>query len=63
MDNSIDAFEKHFDEMNLQINYLRYKKIMFMDPRDFLYIKYYDRKGDDCIEISKSINVDNFKPQ
>ncbi|CAD8054290.1 unnamed protein product [Paramecium primaurelia] len=63
MDNSIDAFEKHFDEMNLQINYLRYKKIMFMDPRDFLFIKYYDRKGDDCIEISKSINVDNFKPQ
>ncbi|CAD8134907.1 unnamed protein product [Paramecium pentaurelia] len=63
MDNSIDAFEKHFEEMNLQINYLRYKKIMFMDPRDFLYIKYYDRKGDDCIEISKSINVDNFKPQ
>lgn len=33
---------------------------MFMDPRDFLYIKYYDRKGDDCIEISKSIYVENF---
>ncbi|CAD8134681.1 unnamed protein product [Paramecium octaurelia] len=63
MDNSIDAFEKHLEDMNLQINYLRYKKIMFMDPRDFLYIKYSDRKGDDCVEISKSIQVDNFQPQ
>ncbi|CAD8159404.1 unnamed protein product [Paramecium octaurelia] len=63
MDNSIDAFEKHYEDINLQINYLRYKKIMFMDPRDFLYIKYTDRKGDDCIEISKSVNVDHFQPQ
>ncbi|CAD8050325.1 unnamed protein product [Paramecium sonneborni] len=63
MDNSIDAFEKHYEDNNLQINYLRYKKIMFMDPRDFLYIKYTDRKGDDCLEISKSINVDHFHPQ
>ncbi|CAD8143965.1 unnamed protein product [Paramecium pentaurelia] len=63
MDNSIDAFEKHYEDINFQINYLRYKKIMFMDPRDFLYIKYTDRKGDDCIEISKSINVDHFQPQ
>ncbi|CAD8045751.1 unnamed protein product [Paramecium primaurelia] len=63
MDNSIDAFEKHYEDINFQINYLRYKKIMFMDPRDFLYIKYTDRKGDDCIEISKSINIDHFQPQ
>lgn len=31
-----------------------------MDPRDFLYIKFTDRKGDDCIEISKSINIEKF---
>lgn len=33
-----------------------------MDPRDFLYIKYTDRKDDHLIEISKSITVDHFQP-
>lgn len=62
MDPSIDAFEKHFEGLNSQINYLRYKKILFMDPRDFLYIKYSDIKDDHLVEISKSIIVDHFQP-
>ena len=62
MDPSIDAFEKHYEGTNSQINYLRYKKILFMDPRDLLYIKYSDIKDDHLVEISKSIIVDNFQP-
>lgn len=35
-----------------------------MDPRDFLILKYYDRRDENtCVEISKSIIIDGLKPR
>lgn len=58
LDNSIDCYENVWKQDEYGILYLRYKKILFMDPRDFLFIKKTDRKEDMAIEISKSINYD-----
>ncbi|CAD8060989.1 unnamed protein product [Paramecium primaurelia] len=63
LDSSVDQFESHYSDERLQINYLRYKKILFMDPRDFLYIKYTKFIDDDTvIEISKSFENQDFQP-
>ncbi|CAD8081183.1 unnamed protein product [Paramecium sonneborni] len=63
LDQSVDQFESHYSSQELQINYLRYKKILFMDPRDFLYIKYTKLINEDqVIEISKSFENQNFQP-
>ncbi|CAK73131.1 unnamed protein product (macronuclear) [Paramecium tetraurelia] len=63
LDSSVDQFESHYSDEGLQINYLRYKKILFMDPRDFLYIKYTKFIDEDTvIEISKSFENQDFQP-
>ncbi|CAD8139341.1 unnamed protein product [Paramecium pentaurelia] len=63
LDSSIDQFESHFSDDSLQINYLRYKKILFMDPRDFLFVKYTKYIDENTVfEISKSIENDEFQP-
>ncbi|CAD8087206.1 unnamed protein product [Paramecium sonneborni] len=63
LDTSVDQFESHYSDERLQINYLRYKKILFMDPRDFLYIKYTKFiNKDSVIEVSKSFEDQNFQP-
>jgi hypothetical protein len=61
LDSSVDAFETHLAEGDVQINYLRYKKILFMDPRDFLYVKYTKAiDANSIVEISKSIEIPDF---
>ncbi|CAD8052860.1 unnamed protein product [Paramecium sonneborni] len=63
IDSSIDQYEQHFSNNQLQINYLRYKKILFMDPRDFFFIKYIKYIDENTLfEISKSIESDEFQP-
>lgn len=63
LDSSIDAFERVVANEDVHVLYLRYKKIMFMDPRDFLYVKKTERNGDEAVEISKSIQVVDFQPK
>ncbi|CAD8128788.1 unnamed protein product [Paramecium sonneborni] len=63
LDTSIDQFEQHYSNSQIRINYLRYKKILFMDPRDFLFINYSKFIDENTLfEISKSIESDEFQP-
>ena len=39
-DIAIENYEIKAKHENTQLVYLKYKKVLFIDPRDYLYVKY-----------------------
>ena len=63
IDSGIETYERPVDGSRVSLMYLRYKKILLMDSRDFLYIKYQEEQHNKLIEVSKSIEIPDFKPK
>jgi hypothetical protein len=59
LESSIDAYERVLGDQMCCVQYLRYKKMLMMDPREFLYVKYSKHDRGRYIEVSKSICLPN----
>lgn len=40
---AIESYERHMEDEDTCLQYLRYKKVLMIDSRDFVYVKYTER--------------------
>ena len=63
-DSAIDTYEIKFKNENTSLIYMKYKKFLFIDPRDYLYVKYTEQVNkNEIIEVCKSVNISDLNLQ
>lgn len=56
LDTNIDEYKMmELYSPNFRLNYLSYKKVLIVSPRDFVYLKYSSSNGNEYWDISFSI--------
>ncbi len=57
-DNTIESYEIREKNESISLIYLKYRKVLFIDPRDYLYVKYTEYINEkELVEVCKSVNI------
>lgn len=61
LDSNIDEYKLlELYSNNFRLNYLSYKKVLIVSPRDFVYLKYSNSQGKEKWDVSFSIPWENI---